>query len=201
MDNIKTPSHVGIIMDGNGRWAEKLGKKRSYGHKVGSDNVNRIVSHAFKSGVKSLTLYAFSSENWARPKEEVDQLMKLLKEYFQKFVGKVIENDVKLRVIGGREELSKDLIKVIENSEKKSENNLSFNLNIAINYGGRQEIVRVVNKLLKDGKEITDKNILENLDTAPCGEPDLIIRTGGDIRISNFLLYQSAYSEFYFTDV
>ncbi len=201
MDNIKIPSHVGIIMDGNGRWAERLDKERSYGHKVGSENVNRIVAHAFNSGIKSVTLFAFSSENWARPKQEVDQLMNILKEYFEKNVGKLIENDVRLRVIGGREELSKDLIKAIENSEKNSENNLSHNLNIAINYGGRQEVVRVVNKLIKEGKQITDKNILENLDTAWCGEPDLIIRTGGDIRISNFLLYQSAYSEFYFTDV
>lgn len=201
MDNIKIPSHVGIIMDGNGRWAEKLGKKRSYGHRAGSANVDRIVTHAFNSGVKSLTLYAFSSENWARPKDEVAELMKLLKEYFKKFIGKVIKNDVRLRVIGGREELSKDLIKVIENGEKKSESNSGNNLNIAINYGGRQEVVRVVNRLIKDGKEITDKNILENLDTASCGEPDLIIRTGGELRISNFLLYQGAYSEFYFTDV
>ncbi|MBO7149800.1 MAG: di-trans,poly-cis-decaprenylcistransferase [Clostridia bacterium] len=201
MDNIKIPSHVGIIMDGNGRWAERLDKKRSYGHMVGSENVNRIVAHAFNSGVKTVTLFAFSSENWARPKEEVDQLMNILKEYFENSVGKLIVSDVRLRVIGGREELSKDLIKVIENNEKKSENNSSYNLNIAINYGGRQEVVRAVNKLIKEGKQITEKNILENLDTACCGEPDLIIRTGGDVRISNFLLYQSAYSEFYFTDV
>ncbi len=201
MDNIKIPSHVGIIMDGNGRWAEKLGKKRSYGHRAGSANVDRIVAHAFSSGVKSLTLYAFSSENWARPQEEVEQLMKLLKEYFKKFIGKVVKNNVRLRIIGGREELSADLIKVIEDSEKKSEKNSGNNLNIAINYGGRQELVRVVNKLLKENKEITDKNILENLDTASSGEPDLIIRTGGELRISNFLLYQGAYSEFYFTDV
>ena len=102
MDKINVPSHVAIIMDGNGRWAEKLGKKRSYGHKAGSANVDSIVTHAFNRGVKSLTLYAFSCENWARPKEEVDQLMKLLKEYFKKFIGKVIKNDVRLRVIGGR---------------------------------------------------------------------------------------------------
>ncbi len=201
MDKINVPSHVAIIMDGNGRWAEKLGKKRSYGHKAGSANVDSIVTHAFNCGVKSLTLYAFSCENWARPKEEVDQLMKLLKEYFKKFIGKVIKNDVRLKVIGGRDELSEDLIKVITDGETKSQNNLGNNLNIAINYGGRQEVVRVVNKLIKDGKEITDKNILENLDTASCGEPDLIIRTGGELRISNFLLYQGAYSEFYFTDV
>jgi len=201
MDNIKVPPHVGIIMDGNGRWAEAKGKNRSYGHKFGAKNVDRIVSHAFKSGVKSLTLYAFSTENWARPKNEVDELMKLLKEYFKKFIKKVVNNDVRLRVIGGREELSSDLIKVITDGEEKSKGNTKNNLNIALNYGGRQEITRVVNNLIKEGKEITDQNILNALDTAECGEVDLIIRTGGELRLSNFLLYQGAYSELYFTDV
>lgn len=201
MDNIKVPPHVGIIMDGNGRWAEAKGKNRSYGHKFGAKNVDRIVSHAFESGVKSLTLYAFSAENWARPKPEVDELMRLLKEYFKKFIKKVVTNDVRLRVIGGREELSSDLIKVITDGEEKSKGNTKNNLNIALNYGGRQEITRVVNNLIKEGKEITDQNILSALDTAECGEVDLIIRTGGELRLSNFLLYQGAYSELYFTDV
>ena len=201
MDNIKVPSHVGIIMDGNGRWAEAKGKNRSYGHKFGAKNVDRIVSHAFKSGVKSLTLYAFSAENWARPKQEVDELMRLLKEYFKKFIKKVISSDVRLRVIGGRDELSADLIKVITDGEEKSKDNKRNNLNIALNYGGRQEIARVVNNLIKEGKEITDQTILSGLDTAESGEVDLIIRTGGELRLSNFLLYQGAYSELYFSDV
>ena len=188
-------------MDGNGRWATARGKNRSFGHKEGSANVDRIVTHAFDRGVKSLTLYAFSSENWARPKEEVDELMKLLKIYFKKFIKKVIKNDVRLRVIGGREQLSSDLIKVIEQGEKASENNKSFNLNIAINYGGRQEIVHAVNSLVKDGKEVTLESLSNSLYTAPCGDVDLIIRTGGEYRISNFLLYQGAYAELYFTDV
>ena len=201
MADIKMPSHVGIIMDGNGRWAEERGKNRSYGHKIGAKNVDRIVSHAFKSGVKSLTLYAFSAENWARPKAEVDELMRLLKEYFNKFIKKVVSSDVRLRVIGGRDELSNDLIKVIADGEEKSKGNTKNNLNIALNYGGRQEITRVVNNLIKNGKEITDQNILDNLDTADSGDVDLIIRTGGELRLSNFLLYQGAYSELYFTDV
>ena len=201
MENIKIPSHVGIIMDGNGRWAEKRGKNRSYGHKQGSANVDAIVTHAFESGVKSLTLYAFSCENWARPKEEVDELMKLLKTYFKKFIKKVVNNDVKLRVIGGREGLSVDLIKIIEDAEKATKDNEKNNLNIAINYGGRQEVVRAVNKLIEQNQPITDQNISKNLDTAHCGDPDLIIRTGGEYRVSNFLLYQGAYSELYFTDV
>ena len=132
MSDKKIPAHVGIIMDGNGRWAVSQGKKRSYGHRAGSANVDKIVSHAYAIGIKALTLYAFSSENWARPKEEVDELMKLLKIYFKKFIKKVIKNDVRLRVVGGREQLSSDLIKVIEQGEKASENNKSFNLNIAI---------------------------------------------------------------------
>ena len=201
MEEIKIPSHVGIIMDGNGRWAQNRGKKRSYGHHAGSDNVERIVEHAFKSGVKALTLYAFSSENWARPKEEVDELMKLLKSYFKKFIGKVVKTGIKIKVIGGRAELSSDLIKAIESAEKKSEKNDKATLNIALNYGGRQEIVHAVNQLIKDGKEVTVDAISQNLYTADCGEPDLIIRTGGEYRLSNFLMYQGAYSELYFTDV
>ena len=197
----KVPSHVGIIMDGNGRWANQRGKNRSYGHKHGSDNVERIVEHAFNSGIKTLTLYAFSCENWARPKEEVDELMRLLKVYFTKFIGKVIKNGIRIRVIGERDLLSSDLVSVISQAEKKSEKCSSGFLNIALNYGGRQEIVSVVNKLIKSGEEVTVENISKNLYTASDGEPDLIIRTGGELRTSNFLVFQGAYSELYFTDV
>ena len=199
MQSVKVPSHVGIIMDGNGRWATARGKNRSFGHKVGSENVDRIVSHAFKCGVKSLTLYAFSSENWARPKEEVDELMRLLKVYFKKFTSKVMKNNVRLSVSGERQGLSQDLITVIENCEKKTAQNTAFNVNIALNYGGRQEIVSAVKKLIENGEEITVDGISKNLYTARLGEPDLIIRTGGEQRLSNFLLYQGAYSELYFT--
>lgn len=199
MSETKIPSHVGIIMDGNGRWAEARGKKRSFGHQQGSSNVDRIVSHAFSKGIKTLTLYAFSSENWARPKEEVDELMKLLYTYFKKFIKKVIKNDVRLVVIGGRDELSDKLRKVIEDGEEKSKNNSSHNLVIALNYGGRQEIVSAVNKLVANSEPITVESISKNLYTASFGEPDLIIRTGGELRLSNFLLYQGAYSELYFT--
>ena len=201
MDGKKIPQHVGIIMDGNGRWATLRGKKRTYGHEHGSKNVDRIVSHAFSSGIKALTLYAFSSENWARPKEEVDAIMKLLITYFKKFIKKVIKNDVRLVVIGGRAELSKELVKVIEEGEEASKNNTGHTLAIALNYGGRQEVVSAVNKLIKEGKEVTVSSISDNLYTASFGEPDLIIRTGGEYRLSNFLLYQGAYSELYFTDV
>ena len=201
MDEIKIPSHVGIIMDGNGRWAEARGKKRTYGHKKGSDNVDRVVEYAFSRGVKTVTLYAFSSENWARPKEEVDELMRLLRVYFSRFIGKVMKKNVRLTVIGDVSVLDQDIQKLIKEDIAKSQENTGHNLNIAINYGGRQEIVYAVNNLIKEGKEITVDSISSSLYTAPFGEPDLIIRTGGELRLSNFLLYQGAYSELYFTDV
>ncbi len=201
MSDVKTPSHIGIIMDGNGRWAVSRGKKRSFGHHAGSANVDRIVSHAYSKGVKALTLYAFSSENWARPKEEVDELMKLLNTYIKKFVKKLLKNNVKFVVIGGRDQLSDELKKSINNAEEKSKNNTGFILNIAINYGGRQEIVNAVNSIIEKGDKVTVESIAENLYTAESGEPDLIIRTGGELRLSNFLLFQGAYSELYFTPV
>ena len=197
----KIPAHVGIIMDGNGRWAKERGKNRSYGHRVGSDNVDRIATYAFERGVKVLSLYAFSSENWARPKEEVDELMRLLEVYFKKFINKVIKKDVRLCVMGDKSALSDRLQAVIREGEEKSKDNKSFVLNIGINYGGRQEVVNAVNTLIKEEREVTVESISEKLYTAPFGEPDLIIRTGGEYRLSNFMLYQGAYSELYFTDV
>lgn len=197
----KIPAHVGIIMDGNGRWATQKGKSRSYGHRAGSANVDRIVTHAFNSGVKVLSLYAFSSENWSRPKNEVDELMRLLERYFKKFISKVVDKNVKLRVMGDTSVLSDKLKKVIENGIKQSENNTEFVLNIGLNYGGRQEIVRAVKNLISKNEEITVDGISEELYTYDLGEPDLIIRTGGELRLSNFMLYQGAYSELYFTDV
>ena len=201
MSEMNLPRHVGIIMDGNGRWAVNRGKNRSYGHRAGSKNVERITEYAFNHGVKSLTLYAFSCENWARPKEEVDELMKLLKAYFKKFISKIIKNGIRLNVVGDKSVLSKELQDIIEECEQKSSQKYTNILNIAINYGARQEIVNAVNTLLKEKKEITMLNLSNALYTAESGEVDLIIRTGGELRLSNFLLYQGAYSELYFTDV
>ena len=201
MENKNIPAHVGIIMDGNGRWATLRGKKRSYGHKAGSDNVERITEHAFDTGVKTLTLYAFSSENWARPKEEVDELMRLLEVYLKRFLKKLQRENIRLFITGDVSALSDRLQKVIQDSEDATENNTSGVLNLAINYGARQEIVHAVNKLIEKGEPITVDNISANLYTAEFGEPDLIIRTGGELRLSNFLLYQGAYAELYFTDV
>lgn len=195
------PKHVAIIMDGNGRWAVKNGNGRSYGHRIGRENVDRIIAHAFKKGVYALTLFAFSSENWARPKNEVDELMGILKTFFESFVQSVDKSDVRLIVVGERDGLSEGLKKAISDAEEKSKGNNGHVLSIALNYGGRQEIVEAVKKTLENGEEISAQSISKNLYTAIFGDPDLIIRTGGEQRLSNFLLFQSAYSEFYFTDV
>lgn len=200
-DNKKIPAHVGIIMDGNGRWAMQRKKPRSYGHKVGSDNVDKIVTYAFKNGIKVLSLYAFSCENWSRPKEEVDELMSLLEKYFKKFISKILKKNVRLSVMGDVSVLSDKLKKVISEGVEKSAANDEFVLNIGINYGGRQEIVKAVKEIVSAGEEITVENISAHLYTSSFGDPDLIIRTGGELRLSNFMLYQCAYSELYFTDV
>ncbi len=193
--------HVAIIMDGNGRWAQNRKKPRSYGHKIGSDNVERISDFAFSNGVKTLTLYAFSCENWARPKAEVDELMRLLKVYLKKFTKKLVKNQIRLYISGDVSAFSTELKEVINEGLEKTKNFDKNVLNLALNYGGRQEIVYAVNKLIKNGEEITTENISKELYTAEFNDPDLIIRTGGEIRLSNFMMFQSAYSELYFTDV
>ena len=201
MEKDKLPRHVGIIMDGNGRWAEARGKNRSFGHSQGSKNVDRIVSYAFEIGIESLTLYVFSAENWARPQQEVDKLMALLKTYIKKFVKKAVKNKTRLKVVGDTTALSSELQELIATDMEKTSIYTDHILNLAINYSGRQEIVHAVNELIKNGEEITVDGISKNLYTAISGEPDLIIRTGGEFRLSNFLMFQGAYSELYFTEV
>ena len=201
MEQAKIPAHVGIIMDGNGRWATLRGKNRSYGHRVGTANVERITEYAFTRGVKTLSLFAFSSENWARPKEEVDELMRLLETYFKKFLKKIQKEKIRIAVMGDISALSEKLRKIIAKSVETTKFNDRGTINIGINYGARQEVVYSVNKLIESGAPITVENISANLYSAEFGEPDLIIRTGGELRLSNFMLFQGAYSELYFTDV
>lgn len=192
-------SHLAIIMDGNGRWATRQNKERSFGHKEGAKNVREITKYAAKMGIKYLSLYAFSTENWNRPKTEVAMLMKLLSKFLQTEVPMLLENNIKFDVIGDTSRFSTSLQKEIENAKEKTKACTGMTQIIAINYGGQDEIVRAINKATKQHQEIT-KEILENfLDTKGVPSVDLLIRTGGDYRLSNFLLWQSAYAELFFT--
>jgi undecaprenyl diphosphate synthase len=193
--------HIAFIMDGNGRWAQKRGLKRQDGHREGSEAFKRVVSYCSELGLKAVTVYAFSTENWKRPKEEVDSLMKLLERYLTSSKDELMKRGVRFRVIGDKSVLSPGLIKKINNMERATAGNPLL-LNFALNYGGRDELVRAFKKLSDSGKtDITEQDISLALDTFDCMDPDLVVRTGGDIRISNFLIWQAAYSELYFADV
>lgn len=192
--------HVAFIMDGNGRWAKRLGKPREHGHTEGARAFERIVEYCGKVGISVVTVYAFSTENWKRPPEEVKRIMSLLEKYLDRVVAHFSEYDVKLRFIGERDQLSEKLRKKVEKAEKLTENKSRI-LNIALCYGARAELVHAVNELIARGvTEVTEEDISSALYTSGCPEPDLVIRTAGEQRLSNFLLWQAAYSEFYFTD-
>lgn len=205
---MKMPQHVAIILDGNGRWAKAKGMPRNYGHAQGSKNVEKICEEAWRMGIKYLTVYAFSTENWNRPKEEVDALMKLLRNYMKTCLKTAEKNDMKIRVIGDKSRLDEDIRTRIAELEEATKNNQGLNFQIAINYGSRDEITRAVKALAKDcadGKvnveDINESMIASYLDTHDIPDPDLLIRTSGEQRLSNYLLWQLAYTEFYFTDV
>lgn len=202
MDNNKIlPKHVAIIMDGNGRWAKKRGLPRSYGHKVGTENVRKIVKYCSKRGIEYLTVYAFSTENFKRPQDEVGTLMKLLVEYFNKETEELRQNGVRLNVIGDISAFAPAVQKAINNGIEKTKDCSDLVFSIALAYGSRAEIVRAVKMIKENGVEdITEETISKYLYTFDMPDPDLIIRTSGEQRLSNFLLYQAAYSEFYFTD-
>lgn len=205
---MKIPQHVAIILDGNGRWAKSKGMPRNYGHAQGSKNVEKICEEAWRMGIKYLTVYAFSTENWNRPKDEVDALMKLLRNYMKTCLKTAKKNDMKIRVIGDLRRLDEDIRSRIEELEEATKENGGLNFQIAINYGSRDEIVRAVKKLAADcakgavQAEDIDEQVFESyLDTHDIPDPDLMIRTSGELRLSNYLLWQLAYTEFYFTDV
>ncbi|OUP82795.1 di-trans,poly-cis-decaprenylcistransferase [Lachnoclostridium sp. An169] len=205
---MKVPQHIAIILDGNGRWAKAKGMPRNYGHAQGSKNVERICEEAWRMGIKYLTVYAFSTENWSRPKDEVDALMKLLRNYMKTCLKTAAKNDMKVRVIGDIEPLDEDIRTRIRELEEATVNNGGLNFTIALNYGSRDELTRAAKKMAQDcadGKlnpaEITEDVFASYLDTAGIPDPDLMIRTSGEQRLSNYLLWQLAYSEFYFTDV
>lgn len=190
--------HIAFIMDGNGRWAKKRMLPRPVGHVNGAATFKKVVRYCFEMGIKVVTVYAFSTENWKRPKEEIDAIIKLLKEYI---IDGINDGNVKINFIGDKSSLPKELVDLLVDAEEKTKEKTKI-LNIAFNYGGRNEIVNACNKLIKEGKtEITEDDISNSVYTASLPDPDLIVRTAGEYRLSNFLLWQSAYSEFYFTDV
>ena len=198
------PQHIGIIMDGNGRWAKKRGLPRSVGHSKGADALKKIVTECNRIGIKYITVYAFSTENWKRPKEEVDYLMGLLLDYLRDAENSLAGENVVIRAIGSRKELSEEIREQIVKTEKFTENNTGIVMNIALNYGSREELVHAIGEIVKDAEEgkigeITADTVSEHLYTKNQPDPDLIIRTSGEERLSNFMLWQAAYSEFYFT--
>ncbi len=202
------PTHVAIIMDGNGRWAQSRGLPRIYGHQEGKRNVKRIVKYAANLGVKYLSLFAFSTENWKRPKEEVNGLMELLRIGLQEERPEFIREGIRVVFFGDRSKLPREVLKEMELTESLTASNSRLNLAFAINYSGRDDILRAVKRISQkvaageiDIDKIDDKLISRELDTRDFPDPDLIIRTSGELRISNFFLWQSAYSEFYFTPV
>ena len=205
---MKVPQHIAIILDGNGRWAKSKGMPRNYGHAQGSKNVERICEEAWRMGIKYLTVYAFSTENWNRPDSEVSALMTLLRNYMKTCLKTAAKNDMKIRVIGDIQPLDDDIKNRISELESATVNNGGMNFTIALNYGSRDELTRAARKMARDcadGKleaDDIDESVFESyLDTHGIPDPDLMIRTSGEQRLSNYLLWQLAYSEFYFTDV
>lgn len=208
LDPQNIPVHIGIIMDGNGRWAKKRGLPRSAGHRMGAKVLEKITRDAGNLGVKFLTVYAFSTENWKRPKEEVDALMVLLGEYLDDYKKLIGDDDIRIRIVGSKNGLSDEIIEKIKVVEEATKNNSAITLNIALNYGGRDEIVHSVKNIAKkvsDGEinldDIDEKLISENLYTYYMPDPDFIIRPSGEKRLSNFLIWQSAYTEFWYSNI
>lgn len=198
---LKIPAHVAIIMDGNGRWAAHRGLHRVFGHRAGMKALTRIVEASSEIGIKYLTVYSFSTENWTRPRAEVAALMALLREYVRKEGRRLVANNVKVNILGDLSGLPSSARRAAESIVADTSKNTGLVFNIAINYGSRQEILRAVNLMLSDGIKNADDNIFRRyLYTLDMPDPDLLIRTSGEMRVSNFLLFQIAYSEFYVTD-
>ena len=194
------PRHIGFIMDGNGRWAKKRGMPREYGHRFGAETFRKIMEYCGDIGIEAVTFYVFSTENWKRPQKEVDSIMKLLNKYLDECEEKVMKNNVRFVFLGDKAVFPEDMRAKMIDIEEKSKNNKSI-INLALNYGGRDEIAMAVNKLISEGKtRVSEADISSAVYTSASPELDLVVRTGGDMRISNFLLWQSAYAELYFTD-
>ena len=199
MSNNTIPSHIAIIMDGNGRWAKERGLNRTAGHEEGAKTVRRITQYCSDIKVKYLTLYAFSTENWERPKLEVEFLMKLLERYLKKELDVYLKNNIRFKAIGDLSRFSKSLQKTIFETQDKTANCSGLTQVLALNYGSKNEIIRAVKKLNEQNLEVTEKNLELCLDTAGMGDVDVLIRTSGEVRLSNYLLWQNAYAEMFFT--
>lgn len=207
LNGLVIPRHVALILDGNGRWAKKRGLPRTAGHKKGCEAVENIVEVAARMGIRYLTVYGFSTENWKRPEEEVSTLMQLFRFYAKRLQKIATANNVRVRMIGERSRFAPDLQKAIEGLETSTRDNTGLTFVIAVNYGGRDEITRAVRRMTLDAKngviepsDITEETVASYLDTAGMPDPDLMIRTSGELRLSNYLLWQLAYAEFYVTD-
>lgn len=207
-ENMKIPTHVGIIMDGNRRWAKEKGMIPSLGHKAGADNLKKVAEACEQLGIKHLTVFAFSTENWKRSKDEVKYLMDLFLSYAKSFRKRLNEKNYRVRMSGDKSALSEELQEEITYIENETKNNDGLTINLAINYGGRAEIInatKIIAEQVKEGKilvdDINEELLSTNMQTFDSPDPDLIIRTGGEKRLSGFLIWQSAYSEFYFTKV
>ena len=207
LNGLVIPRHVALILDGNGRWAKKRGLPRTAGHKKGCEAVENIVEVAARMGIRYLTVYGFSTENWKRPEEEVSTLMQLFRFYAKRLQKIAMANNVRVRMIGERSRFAPDLQKAIEGLETSTRDNTGLTFVIAVNYGGRDEITRAVRRMTLDAKngiiepsDITEETVASYLDTAGMPDPDLMIRTSGELRLSNYLLWQLAYAEFYVTD-
>ena len=198
-DNV--PNHIAIIMDGNGRWAKKRGMIRTEGHKRGVQALEKILKYSDEIGVKYLSVYAFSTENWSRPKLEVETILMLFNKYLKSKFKDFMEQNVRLVISGSRERLSKSLNETVDEITDKLKNNTGIVLNICFNYGGRLDILESMKKTLENGEEITEENISKNLYNSFIPDPDLLIRTGGEFRVSNYMLWQIAYSEIYVSNV
>ena len=198
----KVPSHIAIIMDGNGRWATKRGLPRNYGHREGVKAIERTIEACLKYGIRYCTFFAFSTENWKRSKEEIDGIFELLRKYLKQNYDSYLEKGVKVSYLGFIDPFPEDLKRALLDAMDKTKDFKKLEVNFAINYGGRDDIVRAVNNLIQNGyTKITENDLLNALDTKNLPEPDFVIRTSGEMRISNFLLYQMAYSELYFPKV
>ena len=196
---MQIPQHIGIIMDGNGRYAAKRGLTRSIGHKLGANTIRKLVHYCYDIGVRTLTVYAFSTENWKRPQEEIDALMKLLSAYLRNYEEELGGRDIRITPMGDVSRFTEELQSEIAHVQKATKDATKMIFNVCLNYGGRAEIVKAADSLAKSGNEFTEENFAGHLDGIGNQNVDLIIRTGGDSRLSNFLLWQSAYAEFWST--